>query len=52
MKKKSKKLVLAKETVRDLETAELRQAEGGATSLHYPCQTSSGPLQCLCPLGV
>jgi hypothetical protein len=49
MKKTTKKLVLAKETVRGLTAPELEQAAGGAISLDYPCQTSNGPLICFCP---
>lgn len=36
MKKKAKKLVLAKETVRDLEKADMRQAVAGAYT-DLPC---------------
>jgi hypothetical protein len=44
MKKPVKKLVLAKETLRNLEESRLREA-GGAVNT-YTCGYSCGPLQC------
>ncbi|HYG64029.1 MAG TPA: class I lanthipeptide [Thermoanaerobaculia bacterium] len=43
MKKSTKKLVLAKETVRNLEERKLGKVCGAAT---YTCGYSCGPLQC------
>lgn len=51
MKKKTKKLVLAMETVKRLELGTLRKAAGGATALAcntIPCTNGcpSGPIEC------
>ena len=48
MKKQMKKLVLAKETVRSLENAVMRQAVGGdSTNLCYPTMYNSYCRYCL-----
>jgi hypothetical protein len=52
MKKKTKKLVLAKETVRSLGTTDIGKAAGGSRAcLSYWCATSNGPYVCgqACP---
>lgn len=49
MKKHVKKLKLAKETVRSLETTDIGKADAGAgtyTCLSYWCATSAGPYVC------
>lgn len=49
MKKTLKKLVLAKETVRDLGAADLGKAAGGSGNFDcftYVCATSAGPYLC------
>lgn len=46
MKKKTKKLVLAKETVRALAEADLGDAQGGATGFGSVCVCGSGHMQC------
>ena len=51
MKKTTKKLVLSRETVRNLKEPALRRADGGDNSLRYGCitsgcPTSNGPYLC------
>ncbi len=50
MKKKSKKLVLAKETVRELmDPDRLKDAAGGAPTIHVTCGVSCIPFEtCRC----
>ena len=47
MKKPVKKLVLAKETVRSLETFDLMKAAGGSITINSPTYNSCGERFCL-----
>ncbi len=46
MKKNLRKLVLSKETVRNLENPALREAVGGTGDCTYLCVTTNGRWEC------